>query len=138
MAVQSKAKAEWKGSLKEGGGDVEFGTFRGSFTFASRFETGKGTNPEQLIAAAHASCFSMQLSGLLTAGNHPPTSIQTSAVVTIEAGVGITGIALETEGVVPGITQAEFAETAAKAKEICPVSKALAAVKNVTVKATLK
>ena len=138
MAVQSKAKAEWKGSLKEGGGEVEFGTFRGAYTFASRFETGKGTNPEELIAAAHASCYSMQLSGLLTAGGHPPTSIRTSATVTIEAGVGITSSALETEAQVPGITQADFAEAANKAKEICPVSKALAGVKSVTLKATLK
>ena len=86
MAVQFKAKAEWKGS-KEGGGDVEFGTFSG-LHLCLALRDGNGTNPEQLIAAAHASCYSMQLSGLLTAGDHPPTSIQTSAVVTIEAGVG--------------------------------------------------
>jgi osmotically inducible protein OsmC len=138
MAVVSKANAEWKGSLKEGGGEVSFGAFKGDFTFASRFETGGKTNPEELIAAAHASCYSMQLSGLLTAGGNPPKSIRTTAAVTIEAGKGITGIELVTEAEVPGITAAAFAETANKAKEICPVSKALASVPSVTLKATLK
>ena len=138
MAVTSRAKAEWKGSLKEGGGEVEFSGYKGSYTFASRFETGKGTNPEELIAAAHAGCYSMQLSGLLTANNTPPTSIRTTAKVTIEAGVGITGIVLTTEAEVPGIADGAFRELANKAKEICPVSKALAAVKNVTLRATLK
>jgi osmotically inducible protein OsmC len=140
MAVRSKANAEWKGSLKEGSGEIEFGggAYRGAFTFASRFETGKGNNPEELIAAAHAGCFSMQLSGLLTGNGTPPTSVRTTAEVTIEAGVGITGVALTTEAVAPGITEAAFQEIAAKAKEICPVSKALAAVKNITLKATLK
>ena len=138
MAVVSKANAEWKGSLKEGGGEVSFGAFKGDYTFASRFETGGKTNPEELIAAAHASCYSMQLSGLLTAGGNPPKSIRTTAAVTIEAGVGITGIELETEAEVPGITDAAFTETANKAKEICPVSKALASVPSVTLKATLK
>ncbi|MEQ8696453.1 MAG: OsmC family peroxiredoxin [Bauldia litoralis] len=138
MAVVSKADAQWNGSLKEGGGEVAFGTFRGSYSFASRFETGAGTNPEQLIAAAHAGCYSMQLSGVLTAGGNPPTSIDTTAEVTIEAGVGITGIKLVTEAAVPGISAEAFAEAANKAKEICPVSKALAAVENITLEATLK
>jgi len=140
MAVRSTAKAEWKGSLKEGSGEMEFGggAYHGAFTFASRFETGDGTNPEELIAAAHAGCFSMQLSGLLTGNNTPPTSVKTTAEVTIEAGVGITGSALTTEAEVPGIDNAAFQEIAAKAKEICPVSKALAAVENITLTATLK
>ncbi len=138
MAIVSKANAEWKGSLKEGNGEVAFGTFKGSYTFASRFETGNGTNPEELIAAAHAGCYSMQLSGLLTAAGNPPKSIKTTAAVTIEAGVGITGIALEVEAEIPGITDAAFQETAEKAKEICPVSKALASVPSITLKATLK
>ncbi len=138
MAVVSKANAEWKGSLKEGGGEVAFGTFKGSYTFASRFETGGKTNPEELIAAAHASCYSMQLSGVLTAGGNPPKAIRTSAAVTIEAGVGITGIVLETEAEVPGITDAAFTEAANKAKEVCPVSRALASVPSITLKATLK
>jgi lipoyl-dependent peroxiredoxin len=138
MPVSSTANAEWKGPLKEGSGKVQFGTFKGEFTRASRFETGEGTNPEQLIAAAHASCFSMQLSGLLTADGHPPTSLQTKATVTVEAGVGITAIVLETTGEVPGIDANTFTATATKAKEICPVSRALAGVKDVSVKATLK
>lgn len=138
MAVVSKANAEWKGSLKEGAGEVAFGTFKGDYTFASRFETGTDTNPEQLIAAAHAGCYSMQLSGLLTGDGTPPTSIQTEAAVTIEAGQGITGIVLVTEGVVPGIDDAAFQAAAEKAKEICPVSQALGAVKNITLQATLK
>ena len=138
MAVVSKANAEWKGSLKEGGGEVSFGTFKGDYTFASRFETGGKTNPEELIAAAHASCYSMQLSGVLTAGGNPPKSIKTTAAVTIEAGVGITGIVLETEAEVPGIDAAGFTEAANKAKEICPVSRALASVPSITLKATLK
>lgn len=138
MAIVSKANAEWKGSLKEGGGEVSFGAFKGDYTFASRFESGGKTNPEELIAAAHASCYSMQLSGLLTAAGTPPKSIRTTAAVTIQAGVGITGIELETEAEVPGITDATFAETANKAKEICPVSKALASVPSITLKAALK
>ena len=140
MAVTSKADAEWKGSLKEGAGKVRFGSgsYSGDYTFASRFETGKGTNPEELIAAAHAGCYSMQLSGVLTAAGKPPTSINTNAAVTIQAGVGITGIVLETSAVVPGATDAEFQELATKAKEICPVSRALAGVKDITLKATLK
>ena len=138
MAVVSKANAEWKGSLKEGAGEVAFGSFKGDYTFASRFETGDKTNPEQLIAAAHAGCYSMQLSGLLTAAGTPPKSIRTTAAVTIEAGVGISGIALEVEAEVPGISAETFTETANKAKEICPVSKALASVPSITLKATLK
>jgi osmotically inducible protein OsmC len=138
MPVTSTANAEWTGPLKEGSGKVSFGTFKGEFTRASRFETGQGTNPEQLIAAGHASCFSMQLSGLLTADGHPPKSLQTKASVTVEAGVGITSIVLETTGDVPGIDAATFTATANKAKEVCPVSRALAGVKDVSVKATLK
>ncbi len=139
MPVTSTANAEWTGPLKEGSGKVSFGTFKGEFTRASRFETGEGTNPEQLIAAGHASCFSMQLSGLLTADGHPPKSLQTKASVTVEGGgVGITSIVLETTGEVPGIDAATFTATANKAKEVCPVSRALAGVKDVSVKATLK
>lgn len=140
MAVTSTAQAEWKGSLKEGEGHMRLGggSYDGAFTFASRFETGKGTNPEELLAAAHAGCFSMQLSGLLTANGTPPASVQTTVKVTIQAGEGITQSALETVAEVPGIDQAKFAEIAAKAKDICPVSKALAGIREVTLNATLK
>jgi osmotically inducible protein OsmC len=139
----STANAEWKGSLREGRGQIRLQSkaFEGEFTFASRFETGQLTNPEELIAGAHAGCFSMQLSGLLTAAGTPPTSIATTAKVEIKAGAGganITSIVLDTVGVVPGIDAAKFKETAEKAKEICPVSKALKAVGNITLNATLK
>ena len=137
MQVISKAKAEWNGSLKSGGGHVSFGTFKGDYTWAGRFETGKGTTPEQLIAAAHASCFSMQLSALLDSAHTPPTSLRTEAHVTMVHGTGITKIVLEVEGVVPGSDQAKFAEIAERAKEICPVSKALAGVPQVSVSARL-
>jgi osmotically inducible protein OsmC len=141
MAVTSTASAEWKGTIKEGAGHIRFGsgTFNGEYTFASRFETGKGTTPEELIAAGHAGCFSMQLSGLLTADNHPPTSIETTANVTIESpAAGITRIFLETTAVVPGIDQAALETYAEKARQVCPVSRALASVKDISVKATLK
>jgi osmotically inducible protein OsmC len=137
MGIVSTANAEWKGSIKEGSGEIAFGNFKGGFTFASRFETGDGTNPEQLIAAAHAGCVSMQLSGLLTAAGTPPTSIKTTAKVEIVAGKGITSIALEMHGVVPGIDEKTFVATAEKAKDICPVSNALKAVPSITLKAKL-
>jgi osmotically inducible protein OsmC len=116
------------------------GAYDGEFSFGSRFESGVGTNPEELIAAAHAGCFSMQLSGLLTRDGHPPRRIATVAKVRLDVGQGggdITSIDLETEGEVPGIDAATFTRTAEEAKEICPVSKALKAVK-MSVKATLR
>ncbi|HEY7749993.1 MAG TPA: OsmC family peroxiredoxin [Aestuariivirgaceae bacterium] len=141
MPVRS-SKAEWHGSLREGHGHMSFGNgaFDGEFSFGSRFESGVGTNPEELIAAAHAGCFSMQLSGLLTKDGHPPKRISTRAKVKLDLGqhgADISLIELETEGEVPGIDAATFAKTAEQAKEICPVSKALKAVKT-TVKATLR
>ena len=139
MSVRSTANAEWQGSLQEGSGQMRFGggAYHGEFTFASRFETGSGTNPEELIAAAHAGCFSMQLSGLLTKAGFPPTSVRTRANVTIEAGVGISMIELETEADVPGIEEAAFQEAATTASQICPVSKALAAVEDIRLQARL-
>jgi osmotically inducible protein OsmC len=142
MAVQS-ASAEWNGSLKEGSGKMRAGTgaFEGPFTFASRFENGKGTNPEELIGAAHAGCFSMALSAALDRAGHKPTSIKTSAKVHLgatDAGPTITQIDLDVEGVVPGIDQARFQEFAEGAKKGCVVSRALAGVSNMNLKATLK
>jgi osmotically inducible protein OsmC len=136
-----KSEAEWHGTLREGRGQMKIGndTHARPFTFASRFEDAAASNPEELIAAAHAGCFSMQLSGLLTAGNHPPKSIHTTAKVHIEAsakGADITTIDLETRAEVPGIDHDTFMKMAEMAKEICPVSKALKAVK-INVKATL-
>jgi osmotically inducible protein OsmC len=116
------------------------GAYDGEFSFSSRFESGVGTNPEELIAAAHAGCFSMQLSGLLSKEGHPPRRISTVAKVRLDLGQGgadITAIDLETEGEVPGIDAATFTRMAEQAKEICPVSKALKAVKT-SVKATLR
>src|SRR6266705_3844677 len=132
MAVRS-AEAEWKGTLREGAGKMKLGSgaYEGSYSFASRFEEGKGTNPEELIAAAHAGCFSMALSGGLTKAGHPPTSIETSARVHLErgdSGFRISRIELTTTADVPGIDAAAFAEQAETANANCPVSKALAGV----------
>jgi osmotically inducible protein OsmC len=142
MAVQS-ASAEWQGTLKGGSGKMRVGTgaFEGPFTFVSRFETGPGTNPEELIGAAHAGCFSMALSAALERAGHPVTSVKTTAKVHLGAadgGPSITRIDLDVEGVVPGIDQAKFQEFADGAKKGCVVSRALAGVSNITVTATLK
>ena len=129
MAVRS-AQATWNGTLKEGNGTMKVGSgfFEGPFTFASRFEEGKGTNPEELIGAAHAGCYSMFLSALLTNAGFNPNRINTTATVYLGAGPTITKIELNTEADVPGLDEATFAEKAAAAKQGCPVSKALASV----------
>jgi len=137
-----RAEAEWRGGLKDGGGKVKLGSgaFEGPYTFRDRFENGAGTNPEELIAAAHAGCFSMALSADLTAAGHPPDRIHTDATVHIEKigeGFSITKIELVTEASVPGIDAAEFQRRAEGAKANCPVSKALGAVGNVTLQAKL-
>ena len=141
MAVRS-AEAEWKGSLREGAGRVKLGSgaFEGSYSFPSRFESGAGTNPEELIGAAHAGCYSMALSAGLGKAGFTPTRIHTVARVHLEKvgeGFSITKIELETEAAVPGIDAAAFQEQAEGAKKGCPVSKALAATE-ITLKATLK
>jgi lipoyl-dependent peroxiredoxin len=121
------ADARWEGTLKDGKGTMSFGSgaFEGSYTYASRFEEGDGTNPEELLGAAHAGCFSMHLSGGLTKAGYAPTSINTRADVTIEDGV--ISVHLATEAGVPGIEEDEFRELAETSKQGCPVSKALAA-----------
>ena len=126
-----RAEAEWKGNLKDGRGRVKVGSgaFDLPYTFRDRFEDGKGTNPEELIGAAHAGCFTMALTADLTGAGHPPDRIHTTATVTIDKvgqGFGITRIELATEGSVPGIDAAEFQKRAEGAKTNCPVSKALA------------
>ena len=141
MPVRSST-AEWKGTLPEGSGHmvVGKGAYDGAYSFASRFEDGAGTNPEELIAAAHAGCFSMALSGGLTRAGTPPNSIATTAKVHIEkgdAGFDITRIELDTVGDVPGIDADAFQKAAEGAKVGCPVSKALKAVE-ISLKATLK
>jgi osmotically inducible protein OsmC len=136
----SKATATWNGTLKEGSGSMKGGNgfFDAPFTFLSRFEGGtKGTNPEELIGAAHAGCFSMFLAAQLTSAGHPPTSIETTATVHLGAGPAITKIELVTQAKVPGLEQALFDEKVAFTKANCPISKALAAVPEFTVDAKL-
>ncbi|GAP12424.1 peroxiredoxin, OsmC subfamily [Longilinea arvoryzae] len=122
--------AVWNGSLTDGEGKMRLasGAYEGAFTRASRFEEGPGTNPEELIGAAHAGCFSMFLAALLSNAGHVPTRISTSARVHLGAGPKITLIELSTVGEVPGIDEKAFREFAEQAKKGCPVSQALAAV----------
>jgi osmotically inducible protein OsmC len=129
MAI-SNSSAVWKGSLADGSGTMKLGKggYEGPFTKASRFENGAGTNPEELIGAAHAGCFSMFLSALLSKSGFPPAEIRTTAKVHLGDGPAITLIELETEANVPGCDEAAFLEHAEKAKAGCPVSKALSAV----------
>ena len=127
------AEAKWNGTLKEGSGTMKLGTgaFEGSYTFASRFETGKGTNPEELIGAAHAGCFSMAFSAGLGRAGFNPEYVHTKSKVTlekVEGGFGITTIELDTEAKIPGIDEKVFQEQAEAAKKGCPVSKALTGV----------
>ena len=139
--MPAKGNAEWKGDLRTGGGTFTAGdTISGEFSFKSRFEDGPGANPEQLIAAAHASCFSMALSNALAEGGHPVESVRTDATVTLrmtDDGPAITKIALVTVGRVPGLDDAGFQQAAAAAKASCPVSKVLAGVPEITLDATL-
>jgi osmotically inducible protein OsmC len=123
------SSAEWQGNLKDGSGTMALGSgaFEGPFSFVSRFEDGAGTNPEELIAAAHAGCFSMAFSNMLSQAGHTPNSVKTTAAVHLEKG-SITKIDLTTRADVPGIDAAEFDKIGAEAKAGCPVSKALAAV----------
>ena len=142
MATERTAEVTWKGSLFEGGGTIDrvasgaFGPL--DVTWASRAEEPDGrTSPEELIAAAHAACFSMAFSnGLAEAGN-PPERLETSATVTFVPGTGITKSALRVRGTVPGLDEATFVEKAEAAKENCPVSKALAGVPEITLDAAL-
>lgn len=126
MPVRS-AKALWNGTLKEGQGTMSFGNFEGAYTRASRFETGEGTNPEELLGAAHAGCFSMFLSAVLTKAGHTPTSINTTAKVHLGDGPTVTLIELDTVADVPGLDDAQLQAAAQESKANCPISKALAA-----------
>ena len=136
------AEAQWQGDLKGGKGTMKMssGAWEGPYSFSSRFESGTGTNPEELIAAAHAGCFSMALSNILAQAGHPPTRVRTVAKVHLEKqaqGFGIGRIDLETEGQVPGIDEAAFRQHAETAKRECPISKALGAVGQINVNAKL-
>lgn len=138
MAVR-KSEAVWEGTLKEGSGrmSVASGIYEGPYTYSSRFEEAKGSNPEELIGAAHAGCYSMFLSALLGTDGYKPVRIATTATVHLGAGPTINKIELVTRAEVPDISPEAFADYAAKAKVGCPVSKALAAVPEITLDAQL-
>jgi osmotically inducible protein OsmC len=141
MATRS-GTAEWKGGLRDGDGhlSVASGLFEGKYSFKTRFEDEPGTNPEELIGAAHAACFSMALSAILEEAGHTADSVQTTANVVLRQVDGaptITRIDLSTEGQVPGIDNDQFVEYANQAKANCPVSRALGAVEEITLDAKL-
>lgn len=133
------ADAQWEGTLKEGNGylKLESGVYAGPYTWAGRFADGRGTNPEELLGAAHASCYTMFLSAILTRNNVPPTRIDTRASVHLGDGPTINRIELDVEAEVPGVDEESFQAYAQEAKEKCPVSKALAAVEEIVVNAKL-
>lgn len=122
------SSAEWKGTLKEGSGMMRLGSgaYEGPYTYASRFESGRGTNPEELIGAAHAGCFSMFLSAVLTTAGFKPTRIATTAKVHLGEGPTVTLIELDTQVQAAGLTDADLQKHASAAKLGCPISKALA------------
>jgi osmotically inducible protein OsmC len=131
--IDRKADARWEGNLREGRGTVRLGggAFEGGYSFGTRFEASPGTNPEELLGAAHAACFSMALALMLTKAGHPPKSIETTATVHLDKvgeGFAVTGIDLTTKGQVAGQTPAEFQRLAEDAKQNCIISKALASV----------
>ena len=143
MATDRRADVTWNGSLIDGGGTIRsttsgaFGDLAVSWAARTDDQTGGKTSPEELIAAAHAACFSMAFSNVLAKAGHAPGELNTSATVTFQPGEGITKIALTVEGVVPGIDEDAFLEAAENAKENCPVSKALASVPEITLDARL-
>jgi len=121
-----KANSTWEGTLKDGSGKMNFTGFEGSFTFASRFESGQETNPEELIGAAHSGCYSMFLSALISGEDLVPSSIETSAVVTLgkdDTGPCISKIELDCNVVCDGLSQDKFEELTTAAKEKCPISR---------------
>jgi osmotically inducible protein OsmC len=134
-----KSEAVWRGTLKEGSGRMRLasGLYEGPYTFSSRFEEGAGTNPEELLGAAHAGCFSMFLAALLTDAGYPPDGVRTTASVHLGAGPTITKIELDCEASVSGLDEAQFQQLAVQAKAACPVSKALAAVPEIVLNARL-
>ncbi len=134
--------AEWRGDLQSGSGDLTVGdaVFSGHYSFASRFEEGEGTNPEELIAAAHAACFSMALSADLAGHGHEVRSVRTTARVhlrNVDGAPTIARIDLETEGDVEGVDEDHFVAHAQAAKEACPVSRALGGVSEIELTARL-
>jgi osmotically inducible protein OsmC len=143
MATTSKASATWEGVLRSGKGRFEAGSgaFKGDYTFATRFEGAKGTNPEELLAAAHAACLSMALSVELERGGTAPTRITTTAHCTVDKvgdGFKVTTMRLDVRGVVPGATPAAFQAAAEAAKAGCPISRVLANNLKIELQATLE
>src|SRR3954468_15491761 len=141
MATRTSS-ARWQGNLKDGSGTMALGSgaFEGSYSFTSRFEEGAGTNPEELIAAAHAGCFSMALTASLGRAGHNPNSVETPAKVHLDKtdeGFRIRRIDLTTQANVPGLADGEFQEIADTAKRTCPVSVALGGVGEINLQATL-
>ena len=137
-----KASAVWEGGLKGGKGTFkdESGAIAGEYSFSSRFEEGTGSNPEELLAASHAACFSMALSAQLEGNGTPPQRVETNAVCTVEkvgAGFKITTMKLTTRATVPGVDAAKFQELAAAARDGCPVSQALKGNVNIILDASL-
>ncbi len=139
---QRTAQAQWSGDLKSGSGHMKFGggAFDGAYSYDSRFADGTGTNPEELIAAAHAGCFTMATAGGLTRAGFAPSRLSTTATVHLESGSGgfsISRIDLVMDASVPGIDDAAFQKIVEDAKKGCPVSRALAGVPEIVAKATL-
>jgi lipoyl-dependent peroxiredoxin len=137
------AEAHWHGSLQGGSGTVKLGSgaFEGPYSYSSRFEDGPGTNPEELLGAAHAGCFTMALAAALSRMDHPPTSIDTTAMVVLErseSGFRISKVALRTVARVPDVDEEDFQEIADQAKRTCPVSRALTTGTEITLDATLE
>jgi osmotically inducible protein OsmC len=137
-----QSEAQWSGDLKQGKGTMKVGSgaYEGPYSFKSRMESGSGTNPEELLAAAHAGCFSMALSAMLSGAGHIPTRVHTIARVSFDpvpGGFAITKIDLNTEAQVPGLDNTAFQKIAQDAKKGCPVSKALAAVPEISLTAKL-
>ncbi|HXJ03180.1 MAG TPA: OsmC family protein [Micropepsaceae bacterium] len=140
--VTRTADAEWRGGLQTGTGKMKLGSgaYEGAYSFKSRFTDGTGTNPEELIAAAHSGCFSMAFSAGLEKNGTPPTRVHTTATVNFEktaAGFAVTRIDLVTEAEVPGIEEAAFHQQAENAKRDCPISRLLAPGTEITLKASL-
>jgi lipoyl-dependent peroxiredoxin len=134
--------AEWHGDLKSGGGTITVGdrVFEGGYSYESRFGEGAGTNPEQLLAAAHSACFTMALANGLSAAGHPPQSLRTNASVQLrnrDGAVTLARIDLVTEGDVPGLDERQFQRYADEAKKDCPVSRALAGIPEIVLEARL-
>jgi osmotically inducible protein OsmC len=136
------ASARWQGTLIDGSGTIRTGKggYEGNYSFKSRFEEGEGTNPEELIGAAHAGCFSMAFSKALTDAGYPPSSVETTAAVHLDktdAGFTVTRIDLSTTGDVPGIDASEFGKIAEAAKANCPISRLLSPGAEITLTAAL-